>query len=155
MFAPRTGKRSPAVWKRVFTPRTGKRAAFGPRTGKRARAFGPRIGKRTSMHPFPDVIQEQSETVERHIPVRYGTAFDVNQISDPELLQNLQDFKHENSFDSPPDQENSNRKVDGEDDSSYLRSELVDLYPEELGMIVEKPTMFFIDPETPRHPHSY
>ena len=133
MFAPRTGKRSPAVWKRVFTPRTGKRAAFGPRTGKRARAFGPRIGKRASMHPYADANQEP-ETVERHIPVRYGTAFDVNQINDSELLQNLQDFKHENSFASSPEHENSNRNLDAEEHSSDLRSEMADLYPEELGM---------------------
>ena len=152
VFAPRTGKRSPAVWKRVFAPRTGKRAAFGPRTGKRA-AFGPRTGKRASMHPYVG-NGEVPEDVERHFLDGFGTSFDVNQINASELLQNLQDYKNQHSFDSASDEENSNRDLDAEEQSSNFRSALIDLDPEELGMIFEKSLPSFIDPHYTKHPHS-
>ena len=152
VFAPRTGKRSPAVWKRVFAPRTGKRAAFGPRTGKRARAFGPRVGKRFNpFHPYPG-NDEVPDEVANHMLERYGNAFDVNQINTSELLQNLQDYKNAHLEDS--DEENSNRDLDADEHSSDMKSELVDLDSEEIGMIYQSSDPSFIDSYYLKHPHS-
>ena len=69
-------------------------------------------------------------------------------------MQNLQDYKNQHSFDSASDEENSNRDLDAEELSSEPRSALIDIDPEELGMIFEKSLPSFIDPYYIRHPHS-
>ena len=105
------------------------------------------------MHPYVG-NGEVPEDVERHFLDGFGTSFDVNQINASELLQNLQDYKNQHSFESAPDEENSNRDLDAEERSSDLRNALIDLDPEELGMIFEKSLPSFIDPYYIKHPHS-